>query len=1286
MPNTPKYTFLPWLRQGLSSNLTTVDGLGEGATNPETGRAAITVQVRVNEQQLAELPAKTVEFYGPGDVLGFERRAVVKTEPLHGVQDFESNYFPYIEFYEEDFPWRYTPANPATGAASETGNPHRLRPWLALLVFEKGEFEIYPPVEGLRNLPALRVPAGADSGLFPNPRQTWAWAHVHVNQALAVGTGSQDEALANLSGLLQNHPNAACSRLLCPRRLKPGTEYHAFVVPAFEQGRRAGLGAHPAHIREVPAMQPSWGAPHSWSPQNLWPIYYQWQFRTGSGEDFEALVRKILPRKLDRRVGRMEVDVQKPGWGLRFQGTEAEPTAGTVQMTGALKVPVPEEEEENAFLQSTEFVDNLAGLINLEEDLRESSIPGNSPYYDNPFFEDEDGDATAMYDDPIVTPPFYAKHYHTGKRVVPEQWDAWPHRLNLDPQYRIVAGMGAQVIQENQESLMDRAWDHLAEVEKVNHRLRRLQLSAELSGRLYARHLSRFSSTRLLAFSAAAHSRIRVNTGSQPRTMQATLRQQQAFPAELLSPAYQRLFRPSGAVARRLQTQQRPQVYQMTAPQYSLVFQARTADVFAPGGNMGASGSYQNQGAQANKVEFEIDKLLRYVNPVSMAVGNPFGAETSTIRAALLEWAQFQGSKLRRVATPPDSGGHMSTYQVQVFDYLDPRNTLVRATWRRTELSFSGAATPIGEIRAISYQPEFPEATYRPLTRLSPDYFLPNLHLIPPDTFGLLETNRAFLESYLAGLNHEMGRELYWRGYPVDLTATFFRQFWDVLGQRSEATKDILPIRQWQQDSPLGDLNHSPRAKPRYKPVFFEHKVESDGPVSTTWLSHPEIDGRPDLLLFVASAYPEYFKHSVRAGYASGKWAVLSYTPAAIIPKGARFFILAVDPAQTGRAFIHRVEPENVFGNFVSRINHPAANDNPNAILLVTRRNEGNRAYQNAPIGVNYINSIRRWQMYREDRNNIRTDSAFNVLVLDPGEPDIWEDTIVQAFEHTLTPANNSRIMTFFENGRGGGSVFFTNRYRGKYNPLFSQVINDNGLIVTPYGFMGPPDPEGRKYEDGMSFNVAAFRKAEGHPRAASRLVFVVRGELLKKFPRTVIYLQKAAWQRDESGPDKTLPRVLDTSRPEYTLEPAFQAQVDPDIHLLGFDISIATAMGNVSADNRPGWFVVIRERPGELHFGMDQSAGDAAGWDNLNWEDGSLANIQAGAYLDLDLHRPQTLRFSDMEEATGNEVAWGRGEVEGEGPGAGEGNAADMAWILFQKPFMVAIHVEEMLVGEALA
>ncbi len=43
---------------------------------------------------------------------------------------------------------------------------------------------------------------------------------------------------------------------------------------------------------------------------------------------------------------------------------------------------------------------------------------------------------------------------------------------------------------------------------------------------------------------------------------------------------------------------------------------------------------------------------------------------------------------------------------------------------------------------------------------------------MPPDTVQLLQTNNRFIESFMVGLNSEMGRELLWRGYPTDQRGT----------------------------------------------------------------------------------------------------------------------------------------------------------------------------------------------------------------------------------------------------------------------------------------------------------------------------------------------------------------------------------------------------------------------------------------------------------------------------------------------------------------------------------
>ena len=120
------YTFLPWLRQGIASEIAHPDGVALPGE-----RASVDVRFNVNGQPVFQ----AVKLIGPGDITGVNPRAVVKTEPRAWVTDFEPNYLPYIEFYEEDFPWRYTPAR-AAGELDQS----RLRPWLFLAVLAEDEF------------------------------------------------------------------------------------------------------------------------------------------------------------------------------------------------------------------------------------------------------------------------------------------------------------------------------------------------------------------------------------------------------------------------------------------------------------------------------------------------------------------------------------------------------------------------------------------------------------------------------------------------------------------------------------------------------------------------------------------------------------------------------------------------------------------------------------------------------------------------------------------------------------------------------------------------------------------------------------------------------------------------------------------------------------------------------------------------------------------------------------------------------------------------------------------
>jgi len=101
-----------------------------------------------------------------------------------------------------------------------------------------------------RPLPSVEITAALDDVMPPTDEQ-WAWAHAHLNEALSptdVVWTDADAVGAAVASALGRNPDVGYSRLLCPRKLAPGTGYHALLVPAFESGRLAGLGIDPAPL------------------------------------------------------------------------------------------------------------------------------------------------------------------------------------------------------------------------------------------------------------------------------------------------------------------------------------------------------------------------------------------------------------------------------------------------------------------------------------------------------------------------------------------------------------------------------------------------------------------------------------------------------------------------------------------------------------------------------------------------------------------------------------------------------------------------------------------------------------------------------------------------------------------------------------------------------------------------------------------------------------------------------------------------------------------------------
>jgi hypothetical protein len=860
------YSFLPWLRQGLANQIQSADGDGSVRV-----RVRVNVGIEVRGERvdgggtLTEPVDRSVELVGPADIVGIDTRAIVRVDPRPLTSNFEPNYLPAIEFYDEDFPWRYTPAAPDLAKG-------RLRPWITLIVLERGvEFGEGQDITG-RPLPFIEL---QDLGPLPRADELWAWAHVHVNRTLADEDAefvSHDMAavIPRLEAVLRADPDLAYSRLVCPRKLAENTAYDAFLIPTFEGGRRAGLGLE---IGDVPATLSAWDPGQR--PEGLrFPYYHRWGFQTSTTGDFETLVRLLQPRPVDRRVGTREMDVQFPAPNVR--GVDKPELGGILRLGGALKPP-PEDPPEPPDVFETwddpfprPLQEDLAHLVNLADDYQAAGDP-----------------------DPIVTPPLYGTWHAMTKRVrtTGENLDNWVQRLNLDPRFRTAAGFGTRVVQDQQETLMNAAWDQLGRVLEAQRRIRLGQLAVQVSTVWWDRHL-------MPVLGVDRQQALLLMAPLSKRIVRDEVTIHHAFAGSLVQPAMtsaplRRMLRPRARLMSALP-------FDAERPPARLLERVNAGDVSAAPPKEAPPGVETTDEA-ADSVRPAIPDwladLLRRVPQLPLLVliaaiviailllvilGPLLGGvlAVALIAAGVWAWrtltrwagALAASAAIRESAMTPEA---VDAYPgASDFRITEPGSRFVprrgpdneeaarfkaalRGTFGLFQASAAAGATPLREgfdlagigdaelaavepartiprrVRASVFVPpritaetgdDFVEPMaypvidlpmYEPLKNLSDELFLPNVDLIEPNSITLLETNQRFIEAYMAGLNHELACELLWREYPTDMRGSPLRQFWDprsFLGPADaddealkEKLRDILPLHRWRPDSALGE-------------------------------------------------------------------------------------------------------------------------------------------------------------------------------------------------------------------------------------------------------------------------------------------------------------------------------------------------------------------------------------------------------------------------------------------------------------------------------------------------
>ena len=820
------YQFQSWARRGI----------GASVNNPDSGtppdRASLDVQLFLNVTGGAAPnpvlpPSLTVKLFGPGDVAGIDPRMIVRTEPRQFTVNFEPNYLVGIEFDTPDFPWLLTPAAPSND---------RLHPWIALIVLKSSEFTL--PSVAPNPLPVVSV---LNANALQDLSVSWAFAHVQIS-----GTDSLSQTLASA-------PANAISRLLCPRRLDPEESYTAFLVPAYQIGVLAGLGQD---VSGVHSSNPAWTA-QTQAPFTL-PFYYRFDFHTSDEGDFESLVRKLTPTVLPAGVGERPMDVSDPDPGF--------PSAGDpLELEGALH-SVSSQPSNWTGPAKDAFQSAVQDFIN-------QTSPSTL-------------DLTAPGDDPVVVPPIYgrwaaaiqtvdrtAAGWENELNLDPRNRSAAGMGTQIVQQERtaLMASAWQQVDGVNQANQMLRqaqlARAGSQQLYQQHFVAAQQETLLTLTSPLHSRLLA--SPTTIRAAVRASRVPERMFSGAFRKAARQPWRLgiAKAGAPALISRVS------SGAVT----------IVPPIAPPNGTVPIEQVSNQLEPPGGAGLL-KYKNWiliglivavilivilaavlfglvtailaavilGSAAMAIWMQIQKTLATVaaaqqlqfsnfTPTAIAqiparsnfqivpagtAPGPLGAGTTDSAQAAAFRSATSDLFTNYAALPanpaPLPALNIAALHTTLLARINPVITLPARIAGLISLPLNFPWKPLDPLEPIMAGPVFPQPMYAPLRDLDPQYLLPGVDLIPPDSLGLLQSNSSFIESYMVGLNHEMARQLLWNGYPTDQRGSYFRQFWDVSSYvptasdptdptaLAEEPKDIPPINTWPLPSALGSHPNRP--------------------------------------------------------------------------------------------------------------------------------------------------------------------------------------------------------------------------------------------------------------------------------------------------------------------------------------------------------------------------------------------------------------------------------------------------------------------------------------------
>ena len=163
------------------------------------------------------------------------------------------------------------------------------------------------------------------------------------------------------------------------------------------------------------------------------------------------------------------------------------------------------------------------------------------------------------------------------------------------------------------------------------------------------------------------------------------------------------------------------------------------------------------------------------------------------------------------------------------------------------------------------------------------------------------------------------------------------------------------------------------------------------------------------------------------------------------------------------------------------------------------------------------------------------------------------------------------------------------------------------------------------------------------------QIVLLVRGDLLRRYPNTMVY----AWKAGTDG------RLIPSPGANQLAYPEFTGVFEPDFAFFGFGLT------DQDLNEGNGWFFVLQEQPTEPRFGFDEPVSESVGsfvsgsWSNATWAN---TGTVPGRHLVITDNAITPKQFQEVEFVK---------------------NSGHLAAITLQKPVRVAVQSSNMYTPE---